>query len=130
VVTQNGADPHHADPLAHLQVTMGAFPRLYRALRDIAWDAAGGKWLALGGGGYTFDVVPRAWTMLFATMLDVDLPDEIPASWLALAKERTGEDLTPLLRSDRDPEAPAADRERADAEAAGVVDAAKALVTG
>lgn len=129
VVTQNGADPHHADPLAHLQVTMGAFPRLYRALRDIAWDSAGGKWLALGGGGYTFDVVPRAWTMLFATMLDVELPDEIPASWLASAKERTGEDLTPLLRADVEPAAPAADRERADAEAAGVVDAARALVT-
>jgi len=130
VVTQNGADPHHADPLAHLQVTMPTFPRLYRALRDIAWDAAGGKWLALGGGGYTFDVVPRAWAMLFATMLDVELPEELPPAWLAMAKVRIGQDLTPLLHADTEPEAPAEQRERADAEAAGVVDAAKALVSG
>jgi acetoin utilization protein AcuC len=128
VVTQNGADPHHADPLAHLQVTMDAFPRLYRALLDMAWDAAGGRWLALGGGGYTFDVVPRAWTLLFATMLEAELPEEIPPAWLALAKERTGEDLTPLLHADVEPQAPAAERVRADAEAVAVVDAAKLLV--
>jgi acetoin utilization protein AcuC len=130
VVTQNGADPHHADPLAHLQITMPTFPRLYRALRDIAWDGAGGKWLALGGGGYTFDVVPRAWTLLFATMLEMDLPDELPAAWLELAKVRTGEDLTPRLLDDVDPATPLEHRERADADAAKVVDAARALVTG
>ena len=129
LVTQNGADPHHADPLAHLQVTIPTFPRLYRALRDIAWDAAGGKWLALGGGGYTFDVVPRAWAMLFATMLEVELPDDIPAAWLALAKERTGEDLTPRLGADTEPHAPAAEREKADAEGQRVIDAAIALVS-
>ncbi|MEW6583371.1 MAG: acetoin utilization protein AcuC, partial [Actinomycetota bacterium] len=128
VVTQNGADPHHSDPLAHLQVTMHAFPRLYRSLRDIADDAAQGRWVALGGGGYTFDVVPRAWTLLFATMLGVDPPDEIPAEWLHLARQRSREDLTPLLRADVEPEAPAAERARADAEAGEVVDAARRLV--
>src|SRR5690606_14552347 len=60
IVTQDGADPHHADPLAHLQVTMAAFPRVYRALHLLADEAAGGRWVALGGGGYTFSVVPRA----------------------------------------------------------------------
>ena len=128
VVTQNGADPHHADPLAHLQVTMDAFPRLYGALRDMAWDAAGGRWLALGGGGYTYDVVPRAWTLLFATMLEAELPEDIPPAWLALAKERTGEDLTPTIHGDVEPQAPVAERLRADAEAVAVVDAAKLLV--
>jgi acetoin utilization protein AcuC len=128
IVTQNGADPHHSDPLAHLQVTLDAFPRLYRALRDLAWDAAGGRWIALGGGGYTFDVVPRAWTMLFATMLDVELPEELPASWLALARERVGQELTPLLHADTTPEAPEDARARADAEADAVVDAARALI--
>lgn len=128
VVTQNGADPHHADPLAHLQVTMDAFPRLYGALRDMAWDAAGGRWLALGGGGYTYDVVPRAWTLLFATMLEAELPEDIPPAWLALAKERTGEDLTRTIHGDVEPQAPVAERLRADAEAVAVVDAAKLLV--
>ena len=58
IVTQDGADPHHADPLAHLQVTMSAFPRAYRALHELARTAADGRWVALGGGGYTFQVVP------------------------------------------------------------------------
>ena len=47
IVTQDGADPHHADPLAHLQVTMPAFPRAYRALHELAREpaaAAGWRW--------------------------------------------------------------------------------------
>jgi acetoin utilization protein AcuC len=128
IVTQNGCDPHHADPLAHLQVTMDAFPRLYRALHDLAFDAAGGRWVALGGGGYTFDVLPRAWAMLFAEMVGADLPDEIPAAWLAEAEARSGAPLTARLRGDTEPEAPAEQRARADAEAERVVDRARALV--
>ena len=48
IVTQDGADPHHADPLAHLQVTMPAFPaRLPRSARD----RPRGRRRALGGPG-------------------------------------------------------------------------------
>jgi len=50
---------------------------------------AGGKWLALGGGGYQlFRVVPRSWTHLLATVLDRDLPPDtpLPPEWV----ERTG----------------------------------------
>jgi len=128
LVTQNGCDPHHADPLAHLQVTMAAFPRLYRTLHDLAFDAAGGRWVALGGGGYTFDVLPRAWAMLFAEMVGGDLPDEIPAGWLARAEEVTGQTLNPRLRGDGDPEAPADKRARADEAGERIVDEARALV--
>ena len=68
IVTQDGADPHHIDPLAHLTVTMATFPRLYSALHDLADSAAGGRWVALGGGGYADDIVPRAWAMLFSEL--------------------------------------------------------------
>jgi acetoin utilization protein AcuC len=130
LVTQNGVDPHHADPLAHLQVTMDAFPRLWKSLHDLAFDAAGGRWVALGGGGYNVDVLPRAWSLLFAEMVGAELPDEIPAAWLAAASARTGRDLTPRLRQDPGPEAPVEHRERADLEAEQVVDQAKGLVGG
>ncbi len=130
LVTQNGVDPHHADPLAHLQVTMDAFPRLWRSLHDLAFDAAGGKWVALGGGGYNVDVLPRAWSMLFAEMVGADLSDEMSADWLEAAGARTGRDLTPCLRQDQGPEVPLEHRERADVEAEQVVDQAKALVGG
>jgi acetoin utilization protein AcuC len=129
VVTQNGADPHHADPLAHLQVTMDAFPRLYRLMHEMTVDAAEGRWLALGGGGYTFDVVPRAWAMLFSEMVGAELPEALPPQWLELARERTGQELTPTLLGDAEPEVPAEVRERADAEANRVVDQARALVS-
>jgi acetoin utilization protein AcuC len=128
IVTQDGADPHHQDPLAHLQVTMSAFPRVYRDLRLLAAEAAGGRWVALGGGGYNTDVVPRAWTMLFAEMLGVELPDAIPAGWLATAGERAGIPLTPTLLGDPEPEVPAEERARADAEGNRVVDQALVLL--
>ena len=127
VVTQNGVDPHHADPLAHLQITMDTFPKLWRSLHDLAFDAAGGKWVALGGGGYNVDVLPRAWALLFAEMVGAGLPDELPAVWLAAAEERLGRALTPGLRDDPGPELPAEHRERADVEGNRIVDEARSL---
>jgi acetoin utilization protein AcuC len=127
IVTQDGADPHHQDPLAHLQVTMEAFPRLYAVLHQLAVDAAGGRWVALGGGGYNTDVVPRAWTMLFAEMLGAELDDAIPAEWLALASERAGHPMTPTLLGDIEPDVSMEERARADAEAHQVIDQALVL---
>jgi acetoin utilization protein AcuC len=130
VVTQNGADPHHLDPLAHLQITMPTYPKLYQALREITNESAEGRWVALGGGGYTFDTVPRAWAMLFAAMLDVELDDQIPPGWLAAAENRVGEKLTATLLGDTEPEVPADVRARADEEAQRVVDEARAMIVG
>jgi acetoin utilization protein AcuC len=128
LVTQDGADPHHRDPLAHLQVTTAAFPRLYRSLHQIAREACGGRWVALGGGGYNTDVVPRAWTMLFAEMVGVELEDRIPPGWLAEAEGRAGQRLTATLSGDTEPEIPEAERTRADAEAHQVIDQALILL--
>ena len=128
IVTQDGADPHHADPLAHLQVTMPAFPRAYRALHEIAREAAGGRWVALGGGGYTFEVVPRAWTLLFAEMLGVELDDDIPESWREPSEELTGVSLPRHLSDDPEPEVPLGERARADLEGDRVVDEARAFL--
>jgi acetoin utilization protein AcuC len=130
IVTQDGADPHHADPLAHLQVTMPSFPRAYRSLHQLAREAADGRWVALGGGGYTYDVVPRAWTLLFAEMLDAELDDEIPERWWSAAEELVGAPLPRRLSDDPEPEVPAEERARADVEGDRVVDDARALFLG
>jgi hypothetical protein len=104
---------------------MAAFPGLWRVLHRLADDAAGGKWIALGGGGYNVDVLPRAWALLFAEMTGVPLSDEIPADWLALAAERSGyEALTDRLMGDPEPEVGEDERSRADAEGHEVVDEA------
>jgi acetoin utilization protein AcuC len=100
IVAMTGVDPHHTDPMAHLQVTTAAFPRLYSALRDLAFDAAGGRWLVVTGGGYNIDLLARLWAYQLATMLDVELPERLPHGWRALARERAGFDFTPVLSGD------------------------------
>jgi acetoin utilization protein AcuC len=42
-----------------------------RTFHDLAHELCEGRWLALGGGGYAiYEVVPRAWTLLFAEMVE------------------------------------------------------------
>jgi acetoin utilization protein AcuC len=67
LVTQQGVDSHVDDPLANLTMTIDGQRMTYEALHRWAHRYAGGKWLAVGGGGYEWvDVVPRAWTHLIA----------------------------------------------------------------
>ena len=128
IVTQDGADPHHVDPLAHLTVTMATFPRLYAALHDLADSAAGGRWVALGGGGYADDIVPRAWAMLFSELAGIPVPDEVPDDWHRAAEERTGHTMSRRLLDDTEPEVPAGERARADLEGDRVIDEAKIVL--
>lgn len=125
IVTQDGVDPHHQDPLAHLQVRMATFPRLWRVLHDMADEVTDGRWIALGGGGYNVDVLPRAWALLFAEMTGAALPDDIPSEWLAHAHALTDrDDLTARLMDDPEPEVAEEERTRADLEGHEVVDEA------
>lgn len=125
IVTQDGVDPHHQDPLAHLQVRMATFPRLWRVLHDMADEVTDGRWIALGGGGYNVDVLPRAWALLFAEMTGAALPDDIPPEWLTLARDLAGrDDLTARLMDDPEPEVDEAERTHADLEGHEVVDEA------
>ena len=90
LVTQHGADTHAEDPLADLALSVDGQRAAHQALRALAEEVAGGRWLALGGGGYSlFRVVPRSWTHLLATVLDRDLdPDTpVPAQWTAHTAE-------------------------------------------
>jgi acetoin utilization protein AcuC len=63
-------------------------------LHTLAHDAAGGRWVATGGGGYRWaHVVPRAWTLYVAEMAGVTdgLADELPGGWVAAASAQAGE---------------------------------------
>jgi len=88
LVTQQGADAHREDPLADLMLTLDGQRTIYLALRELAREVTGGRWLALGGGGYSpVRVVPRAWTHLLAIVADRDLDPAtpIPPDWIAKA---------------------------------------------
>ncbi len=69
LVTQLGCDTHATDPLAQMLLTTRAYRETAAELHALAHDAAGGRWVATGGGGYQWArVVPRAWTIAFAEM--------------------------------------------------------------
>jgi len=98
LVTQLGCDTHHRDPLANLALTTNAYAETARMLHDLAHRSAGGRWLAVGGGGYQWaSVVPRAWTIYFAEMAGVTVPDEVPPEWLERARRQAGEPVPSRL---------------------------------
>ncbi|KYH46232.1 acetoin utilization protein AcuC [Branchiibius sp. NY16-3462-2] len=84
LVSQQGCDSHYADPLAHFALTVDAQRTAYETIHDLAHEVTGGRWVALGGGGYELvDVVPRAWTHLtaVATHRPVPLDTPVPQKW-------------------------------------------------
>lgn len=78
VVTQLGVDTHAHDPLANLLLSTAGHVALFEAL-----DRLAPRWLALGGGGYDIDVVPRSWSLAFGVMAGLDLPDNLPAGYVS-----------------------------------------------
>ncbi|MFF9915830.1 acetoin utilization protein AcuC [Streptomyces sp. NPDC013457] len=93
LVTQHGADTHFEDPLAHLAVSLDAQRAVQVACHELAHaHVDGGKWVALGGGGYAVvDVVPRSWTHLvgIAGHAEIEPESVIPSSWRDLVYART-----------------------------------------
>jgi acetoin utilization protein AcuC len=117
LVTQLGADTHHSDPLAHLRLTTRAYREAARVLHDVAHEAAGGRWVATGGGGYQWArVVPRAWTLYFAEMCGVELPDALPEGWIEMVEFET-RSAVPTTFSEEPPGA-----DRLDAETEGILE--------
>jgi acetoin utilization protein AcuC len=81
LVTQLGVDTHRSDPLSNLSLTIQGFAAAVSRIRRMA-----GKWIALGGGGYDLNNVPRAWTLVWAIMNDQDLNPNIPKEFLDSTK--------------------------------------------
>jgi acetoin utilization protein AcuC len=99
IVLQNGCDSHVLDPLTHLRCTTRLYEQLVRAVCQIADQLCGGRVVATGGGGYAiYHVVPRAWTLVWATLRDIEATDEIPAAWLRDVRSENGSDVPATLR--------------------------------
>lgn len=73
LVLQMGTDAHATDPLAHLRLTarewLGAVARV---------GELGLPTVAVGGGGYQLDNVPRMWAAATLTLLGRDVPERLP----------------------------------------------------
>ena len=71
LVTQDGCDTHVLDPLAHMACSTRIWPVVGRRFHELAHELCEGRWVATGGGGYAVrEVVPRAWTLFFAEMVE------------------------------------------------------------
>jgi len=79
LVTQHGCDGHTDDPLTHLSYTMRSFLRMPTMMHKLAHEYTGGRWVALGGGGYDmWRVVPRAWAAVCAAAAHVPIGPDTP----------------------------------------------------
>lgn len=108
LVTQLGCDGHFSDPLTHLALTVFTYQELARRLHGLAHAITGGRWLALGGGGYqAYTVVPRAWTAVMAEMAEAGVPEELPEEWRRLCLKR-GAERPPRFLIGEEEEPPAA----------------------
>ncbi|QIW81042.1 acetoin utilization protein AcuC [Bacillus tequilensis] len=84
IISQNGADAHYYDPLTHLSATIKIYEEIPRLAHTLAHQYCGGKWIAVGGGGYDiWRVVPRAWARIWLEMKGIDPGDDIPPKWIA-----------------------------------------------
>lgn len=84
ILTQNGADAHYYDPLTHLTSSIKTYRDIPKLAHQLAHEYCGGKWIAVGGGGYDmWRVVPRAWSMIWLEMTNQThlLESEIPKDW-------------------------------------------------
>ena len=80
VVLQMGTDAHFLDPLGHLQVSAQEWLEAVRMVQSL-----GVPLVALGGGGYAQECVPRMWASAVMALSGVpygdDLPTSIPREW-------------------------------------------------
>ncbi len=93
IVSQHGADAHAKDPLSDLRIGVDALRQAARIVHDLAHELADGRWVALGGGGYSVvDVVPLVWSSLVAEALHapLDLGQPLPPTWRTYVEEVSG----------------------------------------
>src|SRR5208337_3210667 len=77
VVSQLGVDSFITDPLTHLKYTTNGFCEVVGKIKELS-----PRWIALGGGGYDVTNVAKAWTLAWAIMNEVDLPNALPEAFL------------------------------------------------
>jgi acetoin utilization protein AcuC len=67
-----GADTHRSDPLTHLNMSNYALCEAVKIIRELS-----PRLLALGGGGYNLYTSARTWSLLWATMNEIEPDDTV-----------------------------------------------------
>lgn len=106
IVSQHGVDGHADDPLTNLSMSIDGQRMAAEAIHRWAHAYAGGRWIAVGGGGYDWvQVCPRAWAHLIAIVTGqrVDPQGPVPEAFRAFVATTVG-DVAPTRMTDgRDP---------------------------
>ena len=100
ILVQCGADSHTDDLLAHLQLTTRTYEEIITTMHKLAHEVASGRLVAFGGGGYNPINVARCWTVVAASLGEVDLTNDVPAEWKSLVRKSTGMMPPDRLRSE------------------------------
>ena len=119
VVAQLGVDTHYSDPLTSLNLTLNGYIHLVRRIIELTGQYAGGRLLALGGGGYNLEVVPVAWTSVLYLMRDEPLPEYLPPYWVEFFINVVGRE--PLSPPDMEMRVGSETKKRITAELAGTL---------
>jgi len=69
ILLQCGADSLDGDPLTHLRYTAGTHYRVAFDLAKLADQVAGGRLVAMGGGGYNLQNIARGWCAVVRGLL-------------------------------------------------------------
>ena len=106
LLTQQGVDTHLEDPLAHLMLSIDGQRMAFEALHRWAHRYAGGRWIAVGGGGYEWvEVVPRAWAHLVAEAAGrrIEPTADVPRGYLDYVLEALGRAAPQRMTDGRTP---------------------------
>ena len=103
IVLQNGCDGHALDPLTHLRATTRLYEETVRMTCEVADRLCGGRIVATGGGGYAiWQVVPRAWTLVWAGLSGQECPLSVPPGWLEQWRGESPDLLPERIRDNPD----------------------------
>ncbi|MBM7563551.1 acetoin utilization protein AcuC [Paenibacillus sacheonensis] len=81
IISQHGCDAHAFDPLSHIHCSMRIYQTMPLIIRELARTHTNGRWIALGGGGYDiWQVVPRAWALVWLAMTEHPLAERLSDS--------------------------------------------------
>ena len=75
ILSNGGSDPHFADSLADLALTVKGFFGLSRIVGETADKVCGGRWVLMPGSGYNPKVLPACWYALSAGAVGLEQID-------------------------------------------------------
>lgn len=73
IIRNGGSDPHYADELTDLGVTLQGFTMIGRKLKEVAERVCGGRRVDLLGSGYNQLVLPAGWLAMVAGAAGIDV---------------------------------------------------------